>query len=72
MAAPCSSSVTVNEKPWVKQFEVSFEDYSGFVRTTDIASKLIKEYEVATGSAFVVTKQTKGFGNGCKLLFFIS
>ena len=69
MATPCSSSVTFNEKPWVKQFEASFDDYSGFVRTTDIASKLIKEYEVATTSAFAVAKQTKGFGNGCKFFF---
>ncbi|KAJ7384053.1 hypothetical protein OS493_024067 [Desmophyllum pertusum] len=64
-AALATHSMAALEKPWIEHFEVSFDDYSGFVSTATTAATLIREYEVATTSAFVITKQTKGFGDGC-------
>lgn len=58
------------DKPWVNHFDFSIDDYSGFVSTSEKASTLVREYEVATTSGFVITKHPKGFGNCCKFFFF--
>ena len=49
-------------EPWVKKFDVSFDSFTGYTSTLEKALELIKEYEIATTSRFVVYKQTKDFG----------
>jgi len=48
---------------WSSKFHRPLSDFSGFVRSIDEASDLIKEYEVSTTSTFVEISQTKAFGN---------
>ena len=48
---------------WNAHFKSLLSNYSGYVGTIGEASHLIREYEIATTSAFNTTKQTKGFGD---------
>uniref|UniRef100_UPI00358FCF47 uncharacterized protein isoform X3 n=1 Tax=Myxine glutinosa TaxID=7769 RepID=UPI00358FCF47 len=55
MAGSCCSC-------WASRFEVKYGDFSGYVLNVQDAVELIRQYELETSSAFIITNQTKGFG----------
>lgn len=56
-------------KPWQKKFSFCESPYFGTCSSMESALQLVKEYEIATTSRFVVFKQSHDFGKASKYLF---
>ena len=57
-----SNPETEKKPSWVDYFRVSFDFFNGYVSTVAEANSLIREYELATTTSFVSTRDTGKFG----------
>jgi len=55
-----------NNKTWGKKFTSCDNPYFGTAGSMETALQLVKEYEIATTSKFVVFKQSHDFGKSSK------
>lgn len=51
-----------DKHPWVSIFCSKLDDHSGYVSSVEEMNKMIREYEVSTGSRFTCVGTAKHFG----------